>query len=100
MERFEGMKQRLRVVGAVVLILVLTGGCAHEPYTMGPKFINPNNVQMDPGEPQIEAGNPHEFLDIAGSWLNPYSLLAKLILWDRRVQNHQVSDDTVATLQE
>jgi len=94
------MVHRFWTAASLVLIVILVSSCAHEPYTMGPKFINPDNVWLNPGEPQIEAGNPHEFLDFAGSWLNPFSLLAKLILWDRRIQNHQVSDDTVAVLQE
>ncbi len=93
------MAHRVRRATLLMLFMALAGGCAHEPYTMGPAFINPDNVSLHPGEPQIEAGNPHEFLDFAGSWLNPYSLLAKLILWDRRVQNHQVSDETVAVMQ-
>jgi hypothetical protein len=67
---------------------------------MGPKFINPDDVKLAPGELQIETGSPYGFLDFAGSWLNPTSLLGKLFLWDLRVQNHQVSDTTVATLQE
>lgn len=92
--------ERIRRVIATVVIAAVAGGCAQVPYTMGPEFVNPDNVEMSAGEPQIEAGNPHEFLDFAGSWLNPFSLVAKLLLWDRRVQNHQVSDETVAVLQE
>ncbi len=91
---------RFRKAILFVQIVVLISGCAHEPYRMGPKYINPDNVELRAGEPQIESGNPHEFLDFAGSWLNPNSLLSKLILWDRRVQNHQVSDETVTALQE
>jgi len=57
------MAHQIRRVILLMACMGLVGGCAHEPYTMGPAFINPDNVSLHPGEPQIEAGNPHEFLD-------------------------------------
>lgn len=44
---------------------------------------------------QIERGEPHEVLDAAG-WV--FGIPDKLLLWDRRAENHNISADTEAAI--
>lgn len=45
---------------------------------------------------QIERGEPHEVLDAAG-WV--FGIPDKLLLWDRRAENHSISADTEYAIQ-
>jgi hypothetical protein len=91
---------KFQLVIAVIILTVVLNGCAHVPYSPGPGSVNPDNVKLREYESQIEIGRPHKLLDFAGSWLNPGSLIAKLLLWDTRVQDHTVSEETRLALQQ
>lgn len=49
------------------------------------------------GEPQIEHGRPHRFIDGVG-WV--FGIPEKIALWDRRASNHDVSPETEQKLSE
>ncbi len=49
------------------------------------------------GEPQIEHGRPHKFIDGVG-WV--FGIPEKIALWDRRASNHDVSPETEQKLAE
>ncbi|MEE8142457.1 MAG: hypothetical protein V3T77_05105 [Planctomycetota bacterium] len=53
-------------------------------------------MKLDEGEPQFERGRPNAFVDGLGHYL--FSLPAKLILWNWKVDNHNISARTEAAL--
>lgn len=52
-----------------------------------------------PVEQQFIVGAPSSFLD-ASDWIWPGSWLAKLFLWDRKIDSHTISDETIGALAE
>ena len=50
---------------------------------------------IDTENSQIELGRPHQLLDGAG-WV--LGIPGKILLWDRRIDNHNISEDTVLVL--
>jgi hypothetical protein len=84
----------------IIIFAAVLNGCAHAPYTTGPGSVNPYNVKLMGSEPQIESGTPYKVLDFAGSWLNPISLLSKILLWNTKVDNHKVSEETILALKQ
>jgi hypothetical protein len=81
-------------LAAGVLVLGISG-CAAIPYPPG--LETGNILQLPPGEPQIERGHPNKVLDIAG---NVTGIPAKILLFNWRIENHDVSPETEAMLQE
>jgi hypothetical protein len=74
-------------------------GCATVPYRYGVDYIDPRLPAVPfPVEAQIVRGRPNRFLD-ASDWIWPGSWLGKLILWDRRVDNHKIGDETESVMQ-
>jgi len=65
-----------------------------------PRFDQSNgnyaNASLN-GEPQIEHGRPHKFIDGVG-WV--FGIPEKIALWDRRASNHDVSPETEQKLAE
>ncbi len=87
------------VAAACLLGIALLGaGCATVPYEYGVTYIDPRLPPEPPEEPQIVRGRPNRVLD-ASDWIWPGSWLGKLILWDRRVDNHKIGEETEAVLQ-
>jgi len=83
---------------AGVVLLAAVAGCARVPYVAGQNLEGPDTLQLAPGEPQIERGRPKAFVDALGHYV--LSLPSKLILWDWRVDNHDISPETEAKLRE
>jgi len=77
----------------LLTISILFTGCATVPYQYGQNIECENTYKLPPGEPQFERGSPNRFLDASG-WIWPDSLLSKLMLWDRKVDNHHISEKT------
>lgn len=74
-----------RLIPAFVLIFLLsTSGCT----TLGPNDMASHGYQ---GTPEIWKGNEIPPVDILG---NVFSAFGKLILWNDKVNNHYVSDET------
>lgn len=83
----------------VVLVSLLTG-CASLPYRAGPPPLEgERTLRLRPGEPQFERGRPYKVLD-ASDWIWPGSWLGKLILWNARVDSHEISTNTEAVLRD
>lgn len=96
-----GMKTNGLIRHAALALLVLVGctGCATVPYRVGQPIEYFEGYPLPPGEPQIVYGRPHAFLD-AADWYWPGSLLSKLILWNYKVDSHQISTNTIDVLQD
>ena len=85
-------------LGLFLITLVVTG-CATAPYHYGKDTEYVHGPRLAPHEPQITHGTPHGFLD-ASDWIWPGSLLAKLLLWNSKLDSHQISTQTVAAVQQ
>jgi hypothetical protein len=78
-----GMRSRRTV--ALFLALIVAAGCATTP---------PPYVGQGP-HPQITRGKPIPPVDFIG---NVFGVLMKIVLWDRRVDNHSISAETESYL--
>ncbi|MEX2606923.1 MAG: hypothetical protein WD708_06225 [Kiritimatiellia bacterium] len=80
-----------------VVFLLLGAGCATVPYRQGVR-LEDSRLPPEPfAEVQIVRGRPNRFLD-ASDWMWPGSWLRKLVLWDVRVDNHHIGEETEAVL--
>ncbi len=86
----------LRGVSAAALACLT--GCATVPYRYGAPPPDPRRAgpPLKPDE-QIVRGRPHRWLD-ASDWIWPGSWLGKLLLWDRRVDSHEIGEETEAVI--
>lgn len=74
------------------LLATCLAGCAAEPYRYGAADvyrISPELIEETP--PQIERGKPRPIIDGIG-WV--FGIPSKIILWDRRIENHNISPET------
>ena len=78
-------------------LLVASTGCATAPYKFGKDIEMENTLPIEEGRTQIERGRPHKFLD-ASDWIWPESLISKLLLWNSKIDSHQVSEETVSDI--
>lgn len=90
--------RRLHMSGAfrnlvILLAANLLFGCVTVPYELGGRIQNDGSYVIPEGEPQIERGRPNSFLD-ASDWIWPLSLLGKLLLWNHKVDSHELSPET------
>lgn len=76
--------------------LLVNASCASTPYRFASDIEGPHDLKLSPGEPQTERGKPHRLLDGLGHYL--FSLPSKLILWNWKVDNHNISEETEAIL--
>ena len=77
----------------VIMALLFVTGCASVPYRQGVSFDDPQLITVAPDELEIVRGRPHALLD-AADWIWPGSLLSKLVLWDWRVDRHEIGNET------
>lgn len=71
-------------------------GCATTPYTLGAAQSYHTSAELAARtETQIERGKPNVFLDSLG-WA--WGIPAKILLFDRRVENHRIDSETEAVL--
>jgi hypothetical protein len=77
--------------------LVTVNGC----HPLSPKSIDSHQLYVSQellsSEPQIQRGQPHKFLDGVG-WL--FGIPSKILLWDRRVENHRIGPATELAIAE
>ncbi len=89
---------KLRSGLALLLAMVLLSGCK----VLEPKSITvvrnniPANLIAD-GETQFERGKPRRIIDGFG-WV--WGIPSKLMLWNRKVENHRISPETEALMAE
>jgi len=93
---------RIAAGNAVVLtlsaVLVTLSGCVHDRTNACSRSL-PEQPQSCPenyaSELDVRYGRPNRVIDSAG-WL--FGVPRKLLLWDRRVDNHDVSDQTTESI--
>ena len=94
-----GMRIHQGRILSPILLALLTGlGCATVPYRQGLIWNDPRLPDIPPPERQIVRGRPNRILD-ASDWIWPGSWIRKLVLWDRRADNHRIGPDTEAVMQ-
>ncbi len=86
-------------IAIVIICIVTLTGCASSPYRYGHPNINSDKAPALEPSRQFIHGRPHRLLD-ASDWIWPGSLLTKLVLWDRDIDSHEISEETVATTRE
>lgn len=81
---------RMPFLATLLILALLTSGCASVPYHYGKgdEYIPPVTA---PEKLHIEEGRPNKFIDTLG-WI--FGIPSKIILWDRRVDNHEISKET------
>lgn len=79
------------------LVLVVLGGCATAPYRYGGNYCTDCDAPLKEGESQVERGRPAPVVDTVG-WI--VGVPAKIIMLDRHIDNHDVSFETEARLQQ
>ncbi|PLY07398.1 MAG: hypothetical protein C0624_03660 [Desulfuromonas sp.] len=80
----------------LLLCVSLSGGCTAVPYHFGDSIEDALTLKLRSGEQQIERGRPNAFVDGLGHYL--FSLPSKLILFDWRVDNHDIPSEVEADL--
>jgi hypothetical protein len=80
----------------LAFLALLQAACATAPYVPAGQPESELTLLLRDGEPQIERGKPNAWVDGFGHYF--FSLPAKLILLDWRVDNHDVSVDTEQAL--
>ncbi|MCA9012650.1 MAG: hypothetical protein KDB01_23020 [Planctomycetaceae bacterium] len=79
-----------------LLLALMLAGCASTPYVAGSADSYFTSQQLaDRTKVQIERGTPHRGVDTFG-WV--WGIPAKLILFDRRVENHRIGEKTEAEI--
>lgn len=89
----------IKVIKAPLLLALLafTSGCASTYYTYGTDGVDENDGDSRVVDKQFIVGKPNKVLD-ASDWYWPGSLLAKLILWNHKIDSHEISDETIETM--
>jgi hypothetical protein len=86
---------RIGILAVCGLWGAAAAGCALEPYQYGRGWHEPPTATPAPSDtdsaPQICEGRPNKLVDGVG-WV--LGIPGKVLLWDRRVNNHAVSADT------
>ena len=96
------MRVRFGCLIYLLPLCLLATGCRHkqlvpsgENYQFGTGWhageVAAEDVVGAPDEPQIEEGKPRPLIDAAG-WV--FGIPSKILLWDRRAKNHQISART------
>ena len=88
---------RLRVAAAIlVFFAVAMSGCASKPYSFGSaaRYYSSTELAIRT-EVQMERGRPHKAIDAFG-WV--WGIPSKILLWDRRVENHGIDAHTETQL--
>jgi len=89
----------LFIPAALLAVLLILGlGCARVPYKYGWDIEKPLTLRLAPGESQMEMGPRVPVLDALGHYV--FSLPGKLLLWNWSVDNHHITPETVAALEE
>lgn len=82
-----------------LFICLLFSGCASRPYEFGTGEYGGDNSDSPYMQDQVIVGAPSKFLD-ASDWIWPGSWLAKLFLWNKNIDSHTVSDETIDSMME
>ncbi len=80
---------------AALIICPFVAGCAATPYVYQTGLVPQPEMDFAEGESQIVRGRPKPVLDGIG-WV--VGVPGKILLWNRRVDNHDVSPETEAAI--
>lgn len=84
-------RNRFGWIALICLFSLSIGGCS----PLRPRAITSHELilsqQLKDGSPQIQRGKPRKVIDVVG-WV--IGIPDKIILWNRRVENHNVSPET------
>lgn len=90
------LPRALVVLGVVVAAIAILPGCAALPYRPGQRdTYHRSRGLANRATPQFERGQPRPVIDTLG-WV--VGIPGKIILWDRRIDNHRVSPKTEQAL--
>lgn len=88
----------MKRIGILLLLGSFALACASTPYPYGRELETDLTLKLRSGEEQIERGRSHKLIDGVGHYL--FSLPAKLLLLDWKVDNHDISEETEGSLLE
>ncbi len=77
--------------------VLIFSGCATAPYEYGTGEYGGDNSGSPYMENQVIVGKPNKLLD-ASDWIWPGSWLAKLLLWNKNIDSHEISDETLTSV--
>ncbi len=96
MERHQSKRVAILLVGMLALMCVGTTGCRMlEPKSIVMERVNLPSDLLREGELQIERGKRRPVIDGFG-WV--WGIPSKVLLWNRRVENHNISAETEYSL--
>jgi hypothetical protein len=87
--------RRVFPIVGILLAAVVLSACATVPYRPGQQIERAGTLALRPGEAQIERGRPNVAIDSVG-WV--LGIPSKIILWNRKVDNHRISTNTEVAL--
>lgn len=87
-----------RLIFSSIAILFISG-CASSSYHYGTGEYGGDGSLSPPMQQQIIIGEPHKFLD-ASDWIWPGSWLAKLFLWNKSIDSHEIAEATIEEMAE
>jgi hypothetical protein len=87
--------ERFSVALLLLMILVFHSGCATVPYIYSKSVQRPPSLALRNGEAQVETGRPCLPIDLLGNIL---SIPTKIILLNLKMDNHNISSNTIQTL--
>ena len=79
---------------AIIGLGLVVGGCATVPYHPTSAADYSGNYPHATDRPEVVVGRPSPILD-ASDWYWPLSLLSKLLLWNGKVDSHEISEETI-----
>lgn len=81
---------------STLLLILVASGCVTAPYRFGSsaEYRTSSQLQQITDE-QIERGRPNMVVDAVG-WV--VGIPSKIILWDRRIENHNIGSETEASI--
>lgn len=83
------------IAALLAVAATISGGCrvlSPTPIPVASQQIAPELLDLD--QPQIELGRPQKIIDGVG-WV--VGIPGKILLWDRRIDRHKISEDTILT---
>ncbi|WP_208861245.1 hypothetical protein [Leptospira neocaledonica] len=88
------MKQKILIFLLVCSTFQSCYYSTEKRYTVAQPYEPNDKMYFDEQNPQFEEGEPYSVIDFIGSWIWIDSLIAKVMIWDRRIQNHKISFET------
>jgi hypothetical protein len=85
------MHSLVRILFLTLLAGILSTSCVSAPYSRGANLYRDASRPAPVADPQIERGRPNVVIDSVG-WV--LGIPGKILLWDRRLDNHSIGPET------